>query len=152
VQKRNLSQVQGGVCIFLASFFFLSFGARQLWLDREFDGNVGRAKATIARLWTSGGGKGGTTYEASYTYAAQAGVMQEVDSQVGRATYLQMRVGQQVPIKFLLNDPTQSRIDWPVEEEYHWHTDGGITAFAFVVTLIGALVGWLGWRNVPTGR
>ena len=152
MQKRDLSQVLGGVCFVLMGCLFLCLGAHQLWLDREFDGNVGRAKATIARLWTSGGGKGGTTHEASYIYAAQAGGMQEGDSQVGRATYSQMRVGQQVPIKYLLSDPTESRIDWPVEEEFHWHNDGGITALAFVFTFIGALVAWLGWRNVQTER
>jgi len=148
MQNGKPTQVFGGICFVLLGCMFLCLGFSQLVLDREFEGNVGRSSATIEKLWISSGGKGGANYEVRYRYSPGDGQIEEGNSTVARSTYLQMREGAQVPLKFLPADSTQSRIDLPGEDEWHWRNDLIVTVFALVFTAIGAWVAWLGWRAI----
>jgi len=116
-------------------------------MDREFDGNVGHAAATIEQLWTSSSGKKGTDYEVRSRYGVDGGQVVESDSSVSRATYCQLHIGEQVPVKYLPQDRAKSRIDWPLEEKWNWHKDEIVTAFGLFFTAVGALVAYLGWRR-----
>ncbi len=137
----------GAICIALFGCVFLGLGVHQLEFDRELDENVGRTTATVEKLSASVGGKGGPTYEVLYRYADQSGQVLDEESVVSRATYSNLRVGGKVPVKFLLNNATESRIDSPIEEHWNWHKDEMITGFAGVFTCVGTFLGWRAWRK-----
>jgi len=149
MQKGKPTQVFGGICFVLFGCVFLGLGIRQLYLDWEFDGKVGRATSTIERLWISSSGKHGTDYDIRCRYEVGDGQFVESDSMIGRTTYGQIHVGEQIPIKFLLQDPSVSRIDSSIEQQRNWHNDEAVAVFALVFTAIGALIAWFGRPRKP---
>ena len=54
-----------------------------------------------------------------------------------------MRVDQQIPIKFLARKPEDSRIDWPLESDWHWISDIDSVIEGIVIILGTLFVGWL---------
>jgi hypothetical protein len=128
----------------LCSLVFIAMGTSGLYHDFEFNGNVGRTTATIQRLWTSAHGRGGTSYQASYNYDFGSAGVREAESRVGPATYYQVHLGEQVPIKFLFQDTEESRIDWPIEDQWHWqHDETGLGVGLFFAS-IGLIIAWCG--------
>jgi hypothetical protein len=147
MQKSFASQTFGGLCFIAMGCLFFALGFWQLLLDRKFDVSVGRAQATIERLWTSSGGKGGTSFNVRCQYPIGSDQVQQSEITVSKATYCQVRPGDIVPVKYLLADTSISRVDTPQEERWHWHKDAGITVFAFVFSGVGIFVVWLGRRQ-----
>jgi hypothetical protein len=120
---------------------FAGVGAYSLYDDMQFDGAVGRSTATIDRLWTSTTGRHGPSHNVSFHYVA-GGVPQSItNGSIYRDTYNRLHAGQQISVKYLLVDPSQSRIDMLTEERGHWDNDTASFSIGLVM-LAGVAVIW----------
>ena len=110
---------------------------RALYLDEKFDQKVQRSQATVEHYWTTTGSKGSTHYHVRYHFGDEKGLTWTVNTAIGRGTYIRLHTGDIVPVKYLDGDPGDSRIDWPIEEQWHWHQD---ETLACVGLFMGALM------------
>jgi hypothetical protein len=125
--------------IFCTGLLFLALSG--LYRDEQFDQSTLRSQATVEHYWTTTGNKGSTHYHVRYHFQDEFFRQWIVNTAVARGTYARLQVGDVVPVKYLEDEPVQSRIDWPEEDQYHWRQDeillcvglliGGFTALIF---------------------
>src|ERR1700728_4219030 len=154
MKSRPVSPILVGVIVCLFACIFINLGGYGLYRDIKFEESTSRSTATIDFLWTSPGGKGGTNYHVRYHYTANGIDCRANDVAIGASTYYKLQVGQQVPIKFLAEDLTASRIDWPIEYQWHRrHDETGLVVGLFFV-IIGLLVARFGKpsKTIPIGE
>jgi hypothetical protein len=122
----------GWLFVILSLGGFIALGVFNLVLDRLFDqGNLGHASAKIEQVHQSTSRHNGVNYYASFSYQVGRDHFREIRAGVAPATFAQLRQGEQVPIKYLLQFPAWSRIDLPNESRWHWHKDGMLTGMLF---------------------
>jgi hypothetical protein len=141
--------ILGGIFFTLFASLFIWLGGHGLYRDIQFEKSDRRSTATIERL--SYGGK--RNYIADYHYMAD-GILQVSSSTIGTPTYYKLHVGQQVPIKFLSENPALSRIDWPMEGQWHRQNDETGMGFGTLFAMIGLFVACFGRprKTIPFGE
>jgi hypothetical protein len=107
-----------------------------LYRDEQFDQSTSRSQGTIEQEWTTYGSKSGIHYHVRYHFADDHGRLWTIDTQVAPGTY-----------PGLEDDPRQTRIDGPVEAEFHWHKDKVLFGVPLVVALFLLLIVWSNHRR-----
>jgi hypothetical protein len=129
----------GGLLAILFAGFFLTITSGRLYRDWQFDQSPLRSTATIERTWTTTGRKGGTQYHAAYRYVINGVSYDATDESVMSSTYLRLEDTQQVPVRYLPQDFTQSRIDWDAERNGQDRHDEVGVGFCFLLAVFGLL-------------
>jgi len=124
--------------LFAAALFAMTGG--DLYRDWEFSKSPERTTATIDRLWTTFGNKGGIHYHTAYHYTINGVSCQASQVQIAASTDSRLSVGQQVPIRYLSQDFTETQIDWDNERNWHLRNDGTGFGFGLLLALFAVLI------------
>jgi hypothetical protein len=136
---RGNPKVTGVLAILFACGLIAIIG-RDLRRDWEFDRTPYRSIAVIDRTWTTHGSKGSTHYHAAYHYTVDGVGYQATDVSITSSTYSLANNGQQVPIRYLPQDFTLTRIDWAAELDSQERNDERGVGIGIVVAIVGALI------------
>ena len=129
-----------GFFVILFAGLFLTLAGRDLYHDWKFDRTPLRSTAIIERTWVTYGNKGATHYHAAYHYVIDGVGYHATEVPIVSWTYNQLRTGEQVPIRYLPEDFTQTRIDWDGERNSHdWNDEKGIGIGLFLA-VVGVLI------------
>jgi hypothetical protein len=134
--------------VIVGCFFagLMTLALHLLHRDQLLGQSTHRAQATVEHVWSSSGK--GAHYHVRLHFTDDQNVLWTVtEDDVSRGTYMSVKTGVIVPVKYLPEDPTQSRIDWPNEIQYHWHTDRILFYIALGVGVIWVLVFWSAIRR-----
>jgi hypothetical protein len=129
-----------GFLVILFAAALLTMTGRDFYRDWEFEKSPERSTATIDRFWTTFGNKGGIHYHAAYHYTINGASYQASQVQIASSTYSQLNVGQQVPIRYLSQDYTETQIDWDTERNWHLRNDGTGVGFGLLLALFAVLI------------
>ena len=152
MKSRPVSPVLVGLLVVLFASAFTFLGVKGLYLDYRFDGNVGRSTATIERLDSTSSGKGGTTYEAIVSFVTGKESVFEDITRVAPGTFYRLHQGDQVPIKYLPDQPVQARLEEKGEDDWHWQHDETGLGVGIFFTSIGLIVAWCGRPRKPISQ
>jgi Protein of unknown function (DUF3592) len=130
------------VVLFASGFIFL--GVRGLHQDYQFNENVGRSTAMIERLDSTSSGKGGTKYEAIVSFVAGKESVSEDRIRVAPGTFYRLHQGDQVPIKYLSDQPGQARIEEKGDDDWHWQNDEAGLGVGLLFASFGLIIAWFG--------
>jgi hypothetical protein len=147
MKSRPVSPVRVGLLVVLCASVFTFLGVWGLYQDYQFDGNVGRSAATIERLDSTSNGKGGTTYEVTVSFVAGKESVFEDAIRVAPGTYFQLHQGDQVPIKYLPDQPIQARLEEKGEDDWHWQHDETGLGIGLFFSMFGPFVAWFATRK-----
>jgi hypothetical protein len=121
---RKITSIFVGICLLILSCVLIEEGIEGLSQDQEFDGGVGRTTGTIKRIWTvSNGRRMSRSCWTTFSYQAATDGFRDTTLLVSPTNYQRLRVDDSIPVKFLLREHAESRIDWPEEDEWHWIRD-----------------------------
>lgn len=137
--KRSNPKLAGFLVILFAAVL-LTITGRDLYRDWEFEKSPERSTATIDRLWTTYGNKGGIHYHAAYHYTINGVSYQASQVQIASSTDSQLSVGRQVPIRYLSQDFAETQIDWAMERNWHLRNDGTGFGFGLLLALFAVLI------------
>ena len=133
-----------GVGVFVAGL--MAIALHQLYCDEQFDRSVHRSQATVEHVWDSRGRRGSTHYHVRFHFIdEQNRLWTTTADDIALGTFRSLRTGVIVPVKFLGEDPVQCRVDWPNENQYHWHTD---KVFFYVALGTGVIWGIILWSTI----
>ncbi len=94
----------------------MAIAVHQLYRDEQFDQSTHRSQAIVEHDWSTLGSKGGTHYHVRFHFIDdQNRLWTTTADDISLGTYRSLRTGVIVPVKYLAEDPAQSRIDWPNE-------------------------------------
>ncbi len=110
--------------VVLGCFFagLMTLAWHLLHRDEQFDESTNRSQGIVEHVWSSSG-KGAHYHVRLHFTDDRNRLWTDTLDDVSRGTYMSVKTGVIVPVKYLAEDPTQSRIDWPNESQYHWHND-----------------------------
>lgn len=112
-------------------------------MNRQFSGAVGHATAILDHIDAPAFGLSNASIE--YHYLVQ-GRAYSRHAHIGRATEVDLRSKSTVPVKYLLNHPSISRIDLPTEERRRGNIYPSVVMAVFFFA-----VGWRQLRKVEKG-
>jgi hypothetical protein len=140
-ERSTLNPIFGIICIWVFSAGFMYISLHGLYRDKQLDESTHRSQGTVEHDWSSLGRKGGTHYHVRYHFADDQNRLWTVtDDDVSPGTFRSVSTGTILPVKYLADDPSQSRIDWPNETQYHWHNDKVLFYIALGLAVICVLV------------
>jgi hypothetical protein len=140
---KKLAQIFGSIYTLLLACFFMWQGINGLSTDREFNENVGRTTGTIERFWMTSSGRGwNRDYWVTYNYQPGSDAARQITLRISATAYPQLHEGLGIPVKYLLRDPDETRIDWPNEEQWHWVSDVGYVILGIVLLAGAAFAAW----------
>jgi len=152
--QRIFNVLFGAFWVAIASVF-ASVGISTLYQDEQFTGDVERISGTVDQLSQSdmqghggrwGGGGGGTVHQVSYHYTVGNVVFHAVKVAVKNSTWQPLHVGDQLPVKYLRNQPGVSRIDLAIEDRNYWQS--GEIAASVGILFIGIGL-YIALRPIP---
>lgn len=151
MRAKTVNPVVVLVVMAIMSAIVLSMAVRGFYLDEQFNTIAHRSQGTVDNAWATAGGKGRTNYHVSYRFLDEVGLPWTDTALVAQATYLRLHAGDIVPVKYLAGDPRQSRIDWPEEDQWHWHESEVQLCAGLVIGGVGFLI-WIFRRRKDRRR
>jgi hypothetical protein len=140
---RKIAFIFVGICLMVLSCILIEEGIEGLYYDHEF-GGVGRTTGTIKRIWTvSNGRRMSRSCWATFSYQPGDDGIRETILLVSPTNYGRLQVDDPIPVKFLLREHTDSRIDWPEEDEWHWIRDISTVLEGSLIIGGTLLAGWI---------
>jgi len=136
---RASPKLAGGLVIVFAAFFFFLPGS-DLYRDWQLDRSPLRTTATIEHTWMTYGSKGSTHYHAAYHYTINGVTYHATHASVMSSTYDRLQDGEVVPIRYLPDDFTKTRIDWDGERDARERNEETGLAIGFAIAVIGVLI------------
>jgi hypothetical protein len=108
-------RIAGFVAI-LIGFLIAASIAFQEYRNWQFDQPVKHSTGVITKLYRSAG-RHSSASPAKYDFGVPGGFIHQTQ-QIGDTTWRELKEGQLIPVKYLSTDPSISRIDPPVEDQY----------------------------------
>jgi Protein of unknown function (DUF3592) len=123
-----------GIAIMALAAFGFVMAAKLVYLNWQFDGPTIKVTGTVVALYPS---KGRSNPNVAYSYPI-GNVEQHTVTPVNEEVFDGLHVGNPLPVKYLPDNPTVTRIDLPAEDEQRQETGYVLTAMSILFVCVGA--------------